>query len=92
MRTSLDDIFDDKGVIIRRYKIRRSSGRGGTIEISVPREVFEREVRRIGLSVREALEKLEAVWRYDSFPGLHLTFERKGENAREGEGGHRTGG
>ena len=65
----------DEDVIIKRYKVRLTGRFGSTIETTVPKEVFEREARRLGLTVREALEKLVAVWRYDSFIGLHLTFE-----------------
>jgi hypothetical protein len=67
----------DQDVIIKRYKVRLTGRFGSTIETTVPREVFEREARRLGLTVIEALEELVAVWRYDSFDGLHLTFERK---------------
>ncbi len=67
----------DEDVIIKRYKVRLTGRFGSTIETTVPKEVFEREARRLGLTVREALEKLVAVWRYDSFIGLHLTFETK---------------
>lgn len=72
--------IDDKDVIIKRYKIRPTGKQGATLETSIPREVFEREARRLGLTVREALEKLEAVWRFNNFRGLHLSFEKKGEN------------
>jgi hypothetical protein len=34
-----------------------------------------REARRQGLTLAEALKKLVAVWRYDSFAGLFLSFE-----------------
>lgn len=67
----------DQAVIVKRYKIRLTGRLGSTIETSVPKEVFEREARRLGLTAREALQKLDAVWRYDSFKGLHLTFEPK---------------
>jgi hypothetical protein len=69
--------LDDKNVIIKRYRIRLTGKVGETIETTIPREVFEREARRQDLTVEEALEKLEAVWRYNSFRGLHLSFELK---------------
>lgn len=65
----------DKDVIIKRYKIRVTGSRGATIETSIPREAFEREARRAGLTIEEALEKLQAVWRFNNFHGLHLSFE-----------------
>lgn len=67
--------IDDKDVIIKRYKIRPTGKQGATLETSIPREVFEREARRLGLTVKEALKKLEAVWRFNNFHGLHLSFE-----------------
>ena len=67
--------ISDQDVIVKRYKIRLTGRLGSSIETTVPKEVFEREVRRLGLTVEEALEKLDAVWRYNSFKGLYLTFE-----------------
>ena len=67
--------LDDKEVIIRKYRIRPTGREGSTLETSIPKEAFEREARRLGLTVEEALEKLEAVWRFNNFRGLHLSFE-----------------
>lgn len=67
--------IDDKDVIIKRYKIRPTGKAGATLETSIPKEVFEREARRLGLTFEEALEKLEAVWRFNDFHGLLLSFE-----------------
>ena len=68
--------LDDNELIIKRYKIRSVGNRQATIETTIPREVFEREVRKKGMTLREALNELMAVWRFDGFEGLHLTFER----------------
>jgi len=67
--------LDDKEVIIKKYRIRPTGREGSTLETSIPKEAFEREARRLGLTVEEALEKLEAVWRFNNFRGLHLSFE-----------------
>jgi len=67
--------IDDRKVIIKRYRVRTTGNQGSTLETSIPREAFEREVRRLGLSFEEALQKLVAVWRFNSFHGLHLSFE-----------------
>jgi len=67
--------IDDKEVIVKKYRIRPTGRQGSTLETSIPREAFEREARRLGLTPEEALEKVEAVWRYNSFHGLHLSFE-----------------
>ena len=71
--------LNDRNLILKRYHVRATGKNGRTIETSVPREVFEREVRRHGLSLKEGLQRLEAVWRYNSFHGLYLTFEQKVE-------------
>jgi hypothetical protein len=68
--------LDDKEVIIKKYKIRTTGREGATLETSIPKEAFEREARRLGLTVEEALKKLVAVWRFNSFHGLHLSFEQ----------------
>lgn len=67
----------DENVIIKRYKVRSTGKNGATLETTLPREVFEREARRQGLTIEEALEKLDAVWRFNDFRGLHLSFEPK---------------
>lgn len=67
----------DKELIIKRYRIRSTGNLRASIETTIPREVFERECRRQGLTIEEGLARLEAVWRYNSFRGLHLSFESK---------------
>lgn len=52
-----------------------------SIQTTIPREVFAREARRLGLTVEEALKKLEAVWRYGAPNGLYLTFETEEKEA-----------
>jgi hypothetical protein len=69
--------LNDADVLRKTYKLRRTGDKGSTIEVSIPREVLEREARRQGLTLDEALEKLIAVWRFNSFRGLHLDFELK---------------
>jgi hypothetical protein len=73
--------IDDKNILKKSYKLRPTGKSGSTIETSIPREVFERDARRLGLTTEEALEKLVAVWRFNSFHGLHLSFEVKDEKA-----------
>lgn len=70
--------LDETEVIMQRYRIRRA-GRGKTIEVTVPYNVFEREMRRLGVNPNEAEDDLDAVWRFNSFHGLHLSFEPKEE-------------
>lgn len=67
----------DEQVIIRKYKVRRTGKGKKTLETSIPREAFDREARKLGLLPEKAIDMLDAVWRYNSFDGLHLSFERK---------------
>ena len=71
-------------VIIKRYKVRTAGNLDASIETTIPREAFEREARRQGMTTQEALEKLAAVWRYNSFQGLHLSFERTVQSSKIG--------
>ena len=74
--------LDDNKVIKKRYRIRRTGQLGGSLETTIPREAFEREARRLGMGVEEAVSKLDAVWRFNNFHGLHLSFEKKEFAAR----------
>ena len=69
--------FDDKKVIMKKYKLRTAGAQGATTEITLPKEALEREARRLGISEEEAVKKLMGVWRYNNFRGLHLDFELK---------------
>jgi hypothetical protein len=71
-------LSDDK-VIIKRYKVRSVGNQSASIETTIPKEAFEREARRCGMTSQQALTDLVAVWRFNSFKGLHLSFEKKGE-------------
>jgi len=72
--------LSDEKVIIRRYKVRSVGNQSASIETTIPREAFEREARRCGMTSEEALTELVAVWRFNSFRGLHLSFEKKSEH------------
>ena len=74
--------IDAKNVLIRKYAIRRTGHKGSSLETTIPREVFEREARRLNMLPEEAIEKLDAVWRFNSFHGLHLNFELKEEKTK----------
>jgi len=74
---------DDRKVIKRKYKLRRTGAQNATIQITVPKAAVEREARRLGINEEEAVEKLFGVWRYNSFLGLHLDFEMKKEAQSE---------
>lgn len=69
--------LDDKKLILKKYKLRTAGNQGATIEITVPKAAVEREARRLGINENEAVDKLQGIWRYNSFRGLHLDFEPK---------------
>lgn len=71
--------LSDEKLIIKRYKVRSVGNQNASIETTIPKEAFEREARRLGMTVEEAIRNLVAVWRFNSFKGLHLSFERKKE-------------
>lgn len=66
--------IDDKKVLMKRYKLRRVGARKATIAITLPKEVVEREARRLGIREKEADKKLWGVWKYNDFHGVHLSF------------------
>jgi len=72
--------ISDEEMIIKRYKVRTTGNQNASIETTIPREAFEREARRQGMTIEEAVRKLRAVWRFNSFRGLHLSFEKKSRN------------
>ena len=72
--------LEDTEVIMKKYKIRRE-GRGKTVAVTIPYNVFEREMRRLGVNPNKAEDTTDAVWRYNSFHGLHLSFEPKGDGS-----------
>lgn len=80
MNKTIQIELNEKEILKKTYKVRSTGKNGATLETSIPREVFEREARRLGFTVEEALKKLVAVWRYNSFRGLHLSFEPRGAN------------
>ena len=75
MAKAMEFELDDPNLIKRTYRVRITGADGASIETTIPREVFEREARKKGMTVKEGIKKLRAVWRYNSFEGLHLNFE-----------------
>lgn len=75
--------LNEDEVIIKRYKVRTVGNRDASIETTIPREAFEREARRQGMTVQEAVNRLKAVWRFNSFQGLYLSFEEASPQTRK---------
>ena len=77
--------LDDPEMFVKSYRLRKTGAGGKSIEITLPQEVFRREIRRLGLSKDEALKLLTAVWHYGPFHGIYLAFEaieEKGVNGK----------
>jgi len=79
--------LDDPNLLLKKYRLRKTGGYGRSIETTIPQEAFDREAKRLGLSRDEALEILQAVWRYGDFPGIYLAFEVN-ENSKESADGN----
>ena len=79
--------LDDPNLLLKKYRLRKTGAYGGSIETTIPQEAFDREARRLGLSRDEALEILQAVWRYGDFRGIYLAFEMV-ENSEESADGN----
>ena len=70
--------------MLKKYRLRKTGAYGRSIETTIPQEVFDREVRLLGLSRDEALDILRAVWRYGDFQGVYLNFEASEEATKDG--------
>ena len=78
MEKTVIEINDN--ALSKRYKLRLTGKNKASIETTIPTEAFEREAKRLGLeTVKDAVERLDAVWRFGNFRGLFLSFEPKKE-------------
>jgi len=57
------------------YKMRPAAEGLRTIEVSLPKEVIEREARKRGMTLDEFIEKFRAIAHYNAFDGVFYTFE-----------------
>jgi len=71
-------IVTDKCALKKRYSLRRTGRRWLSWETTIPREVIEREARRLGISLTEFEKRFEVEWLFDNFAGLHLVLVPKG--------------
>jgi len=60
----------------KRYKMRALGPDGLNTVVSIPRVVIEREAEKHRLTVEEFREQFSAVAQFDSFDGVHYTFEK----------------
>jgi hypothetical protein len=81
-------IVEDREALKRRYRLRRTGRRWLSWETTIPREVIEREARKLGIPLSEFEKHFEAEWLFDNFAGLHLILVpkkwKKGDNYEEG--------
>ncbi|HUV51638.1 MAG TPA: hypothetical protein VMW64_01010 [Dehalococcoidia bacterium] len=77
-------VIDLSRALIKTYKLRPSGTNSPTVESAIPREPLEREARTLGIPFEEFMERYEAVWHYDGFPGLYLTFQEKPQRKESG--------
>ena len=70
----------EKAVGYRKtYKLRTLVPGRKYISVAVPYEVVEREATNLGMTVEEFIEQFVAVAEYNSFEGVHYTFESKSQ-------------
>jgi len=55
--------------------MRATGAEGRTIEVSLPKEVVEREARKRGLTIPEFIKRFRAVAHYNAFDGVLYVFE-----------------
>ncbi len=60
----------------RVYKMRAEGENGLSIRVSMPKDVIDKAARERGLSIADFIKQYRAVATYDSFDGIHYTFER----------------
>jgi len=63
------------------YKIHQAAGEDkSTREVTIPKEVIEREANKRDMTVEEFVDSYMAVWYADRFDGVHLRFEKMEES------------
>jgi len=70
----------------KTYKMRRNSPGVNSIVVAMPFEVVEREARKLGLTVDEFIDRYLVICSYDSFDGVHYTFQTEVVNGRDTRG------
>ena len=56
-----------------------------TIRTSVPKQIVEREARRLDIGIKEFIENYRVVWLFNGFPGAWAMFEPKKGKKNEGK-------
>jgi hypothetical protein len=87
-RLAMDKLtIDFNNALARRYALRRIDSNKRAWEATIPREIVEREARRLGITIEELEETYELECLFDDFHGIHYRFIEK--NKKEDENGKR---
>lgn len=70
----IDRILPPEECYEKILKLRSSGGSSTAFEVTIPKEIVERYMRKHGVSKEEATEKLKARIRYDDFDGVLVMF------------------
>ncbi len=57
-----------------RYRVRKAGGKSTSLEVTIPNVFFMDTINQHGMTRKEGVKKLEAVWRYNGFE-LNLSIE-----------------
>lgn len=61
----------------KTYRMQATGAGGKTIRTSVPSEIVEKEARRLGLTVKEFVNRFKVMWLYNGFEGAWAKFVPK---------------
>ncbi len=59
----------------KTYRLRTAVPGRKSIEVTFPYEVVEKEARSKSLTIREFLNRFQAIAEYDNFEGVRYTFQ-----------------
>lgn len=67
----------------KTYRLRAAVPGRKYLQVAFPYEVVEKEARSHGLTIDEFIERFQVVAQYDSFDGVHYTFEEIGVGEKD---------
>lgn len=77
-------IIDPSDAYEKTYSLRFAGRNNKTVEISVPKLLLEREARKLGLTLEEAIKKLDGKWLFDHFEGAVAVLQLKEKREKKG--------
>jgi hypothetical protein len=75
-------VIDISNALRKEYNLRPTGT--NSFETTIPVEPLKREARKLGMPLEEFIGRYEAVWHFDGFPGLYLTFQEKLQRKESG--------